>query len=432
MSIADDVVASITREEVIDLALEICNIDSSVGHEAEVGEHIYQWMKREGFNSRKIGLYSHRFSVLGTLPGSGGGYSLLFNSHMDTGVPREDDLTHIDPYKPLYRSAWREDDLLVGEGICNDKGPMAAFMIAGRAIKRSKLKLKGDLLLSAVAAETAGEPLDHEPPGTSTETREVGSRYFATHGGVADYALIAEGTGFGMGWVEAGEFWYRIRLYSEGPPYYAPYQPDRTTMVKSPNMVVASTAAIEAIENWAKGYQTTNTYRCPGGTIVPKALVGAIRSGNPHRPYYLAQYCDLYVDVFTVPNQDPLATKAELSEVIRATGLPFTIEQYHYRPGYEAKNIDRFAAAVTRAHRATFSEEPKPPHVETTSMWRDINVFNELGIPAMTYGPRSATHSFKRALTIESLYQAACVYARIAIEVCSEDKVMTRVRGQSK
>lgn len=51
-------------------------------------------------------------------------------------------------------------------------------------------------------------------------------------------------------------------------------------------------------------------------------------------------------------------------------------------------------------------------------MWRDVNAFNEVGIPAITYGP----HSHKRALTVESLYQAACVYARIAVELCNEEK----------
>jgi acetylornithine deacetylase/succinyl-diaminopimelate desuccinylase-like protein len=55
-------------------------------------------------------------------------------------------------------------------------------------------------------------------------------------------------------------------------------------------------------------------------------------------------------------------------------------------------------------------------------MWRDLNVFNEVGIPALTYGPRSTTHSFKRALSIESMYQAACVYARTAVELCNHDK----------
>ena len=55
-------------------------------------------------------------------------------------------------------------------------------------------------------------------------------------------------------------------------------------------------------------------------------------------------------------------------------------------------------------------------------MWRDINPFNEAGIPAITYGPRSTTHSFKRALTLESLHQAACAYARLAVDVCNTDK----------
>jgi hypothetical protein len=39
-------------------------------------------------------------------------------------------------------------------------------------------------------------------------------------------------------------------------------------------------------------------------------------------------------------------------------------------------------------------------------------------MPVVNYGPRSATHSFKRALTIDSLYQAACVYARTALTIC--------------
>jgi hypothetical protein len=55
-------------------------------------------------------------------------------------------------------------------------------------------------------------------------------------------------------------------------------------------------------------------------------------------------------------------------------------------------------------------------------MWRDLNVFNELGIPALTYGPRSTSHSFKRALTIDSLYQAACLHARVAVDLCNQEK----------
>jgi acetylornithine deacetylase/succinyl-diaminopimelate desuccinylase-like protein len=158
-------------------------------------------------------------------------------------------------------------------------------------------------------------------------------------------------------------------------------------------------------------------------TIVPKVQIGGIRSGSAHRPILAPQICHLYIDVRSVPGQDPLITKAELCKVVSDIGLTNTVELYSFRPAFEAKNIDRFAAAVRRAHRATFGEDPPPAQVETSSMWRDINAFNEVGIPALTYGPRSTSHSFKRALSIDSLYKSACAYARIAVEVCSEEKV---------
>jgi acetylornithine deacetylase/succinyl-diaminopimelate desuccinylase-like protein len=401
MSIAEDVVAQIDRNELIDFALEICNIDSSVPHEAEIAEHLYQWLKREGFVARRVGLLEDRFNVLGTLPGSGSGYSLIFNSHMDTAPPRTDDLVHKDFASDVYHKATREDDLLIGEGICNDKGPMACFLIAARAIKRSGHKLKGDLLVSGVVAETSREPCD-DPPGTIKESKELGARFLVTHGGVADYALVAEGTGFGLVWIEAGKFWYKVTLTSDQPPFYTPYMPDRTTMAKSPSMVVAGAAAIE---KWAAEYQKRNVYKSAGGTIVPKVQVGAVRSGDIYRPYLAPQVCHLYLDVRSVPGQDPLATREELKQVLRGVGLEAAVELYHFRPGYEAKNIDRLANAVTTAHRATFNEEKtRPAQDETSSMWRDLNDFNELGIPALTYGPRSTTHSFKRALSIESMY----------------------------
>ena len=308
MSVADDVVALIDRDKLVQFALEICNIDSAGPFEAEVAEHLYQWLKREGFIARRVGLLSDRFNVMGTLLGTGGGCSLIFNSHMDTAVPREADLVHRDPAADVYHKAWIEGDLLVGEGICNDKGPMAAFLMAAKAIKDSGHKLKGDLLVSSVVAETSREPCD-DPPGVVPESKELGARFLVTHGGVADYALVAEGTGFGLVWVEAGKFWYKVTLISDQLPFYTPYLPDRTTLAASPSMLVAGAAVVAAIEKWAADYQKENVYKSPGGTIIPKVQVGAIRSGDPYRPNMAPQVCDLYLDVRSVPGQDPLVTK---------------------------------------------------------------------------------------------------------------------------
>jgi acetylornithine deacetylase/succinyl-diaminopimelate desuccinylase-like protein len=254
------------------------------------------------------------------------------------------------------------------------------------------------------------------------ETKDLGARFLATHGGIADYALIAEGTGFGLVWVEPGEYWYRVTLRSTEPPFYTPYLPERTTLAKSPNMIVAAAAAIEALERWASDYQERNVFRSPGGTIVPKAQIGGIRGGDPNRPILAPQIAALYIDVRAIPGQDPLRTGEEIRQVLTDIGLAATVELFSFRRGYEAKDIGRLADSVKRAHFETFGSEPKPSNVEASSLWRDINIYNEIGIPALTYGPRAATHAYKRALSIESLYQSACVYARIAIDLCSQEK----------
>jgi acetylornithine deacetylase/succinyl-diaminopimelate desuccinylase-like protein len=78
----------------------------------------------------------------------------------------------------------------------------------------------------------------------------------------------------------------------------------------------------------------------------------------------------------------------------------------------------------------TFHSSPPPPNPATCSMWRDVNIFNELGIPALTYGPRSDRHSHKRAFAIEALYQAACVYARIIVDLCNQDRPKANSRAR--
>src|SRR5262249_60691666 len=86
MSLAEDSVKRINRQELIDLALTICNIDSAGPTEARVAEYIYEWLRTVGFKARKTGLLADRFNVIGTLPGTGGGGGLIFNSHSDTAV----------------------------------------------------------------------------------------------------------------------------------------------------------------------------------------------------------------------------------------------------------------------------------------------------------------------------------------------------------
>jgi len=419
--LADRAVAAIDRQELIDLTLRLCNIDSAGPHEGEAAEAVYDWLRREGFKARKVALFSDRPNILGTLPGSGGGCSLLFNSHLDTAVQTGDTWVQLDAADDVYHRAWIEGDELVGEGVVNDKGPLCAFLVAAKAVRSLGVPLTGDLLLTAVVGETSHEPAPGEPH--TLESAEAGVRFLVTHGGVADYALVAEGTGFSIVSVEAGMAWWRLTWLSDQPSFYTPYLPERGSPAESPNMIVRAAAAVAVLEAWAAEYQRRWTRELGGGVVVPKAQVAAIKAGDPTRLVMTPQVCSLYLGAFIPPEADPLAIRDEFIACLAAAGLaPSEVDLYLHRRGYEARGTDRLREALLRAHGATFGSEPPAANPATSSMWRDINVFSEVGIPAVTYGPRSETHSCRRAFKTESLYQAACLYARLIVDVYNQPK----------
>ncbi|MGH2450468.1 MAG: peptidase M20, partial [Candidatus Limnocylindria bacterium] len=81
---ADEVLALIDPKEVVDLALALGNVDSPTGSEGPAGQLVYDWLAANGFAPRKYALVPERFNVAAFLSGSGNGYSLIFNAHLDT------------------------------------------------------------------------------------------------------------------------------------------------------------------------------------------------------------------------------------------------------------------------------------------------------------------------------------------------------------
>ncbi len=59
-------------------------------------------------------------------------------------------------------------------------------------------------------------------------------------------------------------------------------------------------------------------------------------------------------------------------------------------------------------------------------MWRDLNIFNEVGIPAVTFGPPRRTPGGgpwrggdDRFFTKDDLLEAARIYALTALAICN-------------
>jgi acetylornithine deacetylase/succinyl-diaminopimelate desuccinylase-like protein len=417
----DDVVKRIDPQEVVDLALALGNVDSPTGAEGPAGQFVYDWLTENGFGPRRYALTEDRFNVAAWIDGSGGGYSLIFNSHLDTTLRPDAVWSARDPNDPLYHSAWVEGDEIFGDGVVNDKGPMAAFLVAAKAIREAGYPLKGDLVVSAVAGEISREPIE-EWQGPGYLSKDLGARFMATHGVVGDFALVAEGTGFGIVGIEPGKAHFKVTVFTDSPRYYTPYLPRPTGMTDAPNAIVRTAAVIQAFEKWAYEYQLQNTYEGPTGTIEPKASINAIRSGYPFNLTSAPQLCSFYVDTRILPAANPLDLRDELRDVLRQVGVEGTVELFLYRPGFEATGAERLIETVRRCHDQVFDQPPAIVGSPVTSMWRDTNAFNELGIPAISYAPRSTSHAAKKSFRVKDLTDAALVYARIAMDLCNQDR----------
>jgi acetylornithine deacetylase/succinyl-diaminopimelate desuccinylase-like protein len=409
---------SIDVEELVKLTLALCNIESPAGREAEVGEFVFEWLESEGFNPRKIGMFPDRFNVLGTLAGRGDGYSLIFNSHMDTGRSKADRWSIRNPQAPVNHGAWTEGDNLHGEGVVNDKGPMAAFMIAAKALKAVGTPLRGDLLLSAVPGEIGYEAVD-EFEAPRYLSKEVGTRYLIQHGGVADFALVAEGTDFRYAAIEAGKAFFKITVFGEDQ-YYTPFVPDAEVNAKHPNAIVRAALFVPILQEWARKYEQRFVYKSKDGTIIPKVVIGAVRGGNPYHVTRTSELCAVYLDCRLTPVSDPLALRRELAELLASSDLPGTVELFLYRRSYGAGDTGVLLDSLRAAHRSVIGSELELAAPVFSSMWRDVLIFNEMGIPAITYGPPRSFR--KQAMTIADLTRAAEVYARVAANVCSREK----------
>lgn len=406
------------REDIAELCLVLGNTYGPFGYEAATATEVLRWYDRNGIPAKLVPISDERANVVGRLAGSGGGRSLLFNAHLDTEASGPDYDNLMACPDPNRIGARREGDRLYGQTVLNDRGCMALFMIAARAIRDAGAELRGDLLLTSVAGETGASPVD-EFQGLRYDGKGLGSRFLVDHGVRADYALVAETTDFGLCWSNLGACYFKVTL--RGQNVYTPRltRPEGG-LAGHPNAIVKAAPVVEAIEEWAIAREQELATQGPCGPVRPKAQVGAIRGGIPWRPNRSSTYCALYVDVRTLPGESPEDVMASLSRAVADVGVGATLELVMAKPGRTGTGYEPLADAIRSAHRQVRGQDPPAQvPVSVASMWRDTNVFNAAGIPAVTFGPSRgpAVAQGSGYFFLDDLVDAAKMYALIGLQI---------------
>src|SRR5207249_4203832 len=147
-----------------------------------------------------------RANVVGRWRGSGGGQNLMFNGHMDTSnTGQEAFLTGIG-YKPR---AVVKNGMIYGLGIYNMKGALVCYTHAVKALMRAGVRLKGDVIIAAVAGEIEKTQWG-EFRGKEYRGYGFGTHYLVNHGVLPDMCILGEPTDMHVVLEHFGSMWVRV------------------------------------------------------------------------------------------------------------------------------------------------------------------------------------------------------------------------------
>jgi acetylornithine deacetylase/succinyl-diaminopimelate desuccinylase-like protein len=416
------VIKRINREELAELTKQLVDISSPTGSEKAIGEFILAWYARHNLKPVRQELGPDRVNAIGILEGRENGVSLTINGHMDTSYTgTEEDRMFCRALEPDsdLKGAIREGKVF-GLGASNMKSGLAAFMVAGKAIRESGISLKGDLILAAVAGEISRTPIG---PYQSEAYRGegTGTQHLLTHGIQSDYAIVADRSAHSIVWAQNGVAQFKISTF--GDPHAAWGVTREEKPPETSSAILKMMKVLQAVDGWAAEFERAHVYTSPHGPIVPKVNIGAIQGGAPFRPNYYPGVCSIYVDVRTPPELRPVQVQHELKAVLSQLGIECEIEMYASKMGYQAKGVEPVIKVIEETYQALFGKKTPAPTGLHASIWTDTNIYNELGIPACKFGLGGGRWKFRsEQIDIENIFQAAQVYALAALEICNWEK----------
>jgi acetylornithine deacetylase len=187
------VLQHIDQRELVELAKSLIRIPSFIGEETPAARWVASYLAARGYEVELQEVEPGRFQTVAILHGTGQGRSLMFNGHLDinplaTGWRR-------DPFDP-----WIEANRLYGAGSRNMKSGVASMLHAAEAIRKSGVRLAGDLVIACVVAELQGglgtkHLLDHGyKTAAAVVTEPYGAHHVVTkHAGMCNLALHVKG-----------------------------------------------------------------------------------------------------------------------------------------------------------------------------------------------------------------------------------------------
>jgi len=324
-----------------------------------------------------------RITVVGRLAGTGGGRSLMLNAHCDT----------VDvPGMPEPFSGGIRDGKLYGRGSYDMKGSLAACKTAAKALKASDNRLRGDVLVAAVADEEYG----------SLGTRDLITRVHV------DGAIVTEPTALDVCLAHKGYLWIRVQIAGRAA-HGSKFELGIDANMKMGRFL----SELSVLERDLRS-------RTPHSLVGPPSLHAALLHGGSGLSTY-APLSTVEIERRTVPGETEAQAVAEIQAIVdrlSAEDRDFhaTVECFFSRDPFEAREGSEVVRAAGGAARKVRGCEPK--YIGDTP-WMDAALLQADGTDTVVFGATGAgAHSDCEWVDLESVYQLAEILAETAIDYC--------------
>jgi len=351
--------------------------------EAEIAAYVTAALGALGLETAVHEPERGRPTAVGTLRGTGGGRSLMLNGHADTvgveGMP--------DPFSASIR-----DGKLYGRGAHDMKGSLASAIGAAKALTDAGVRLKGDLVIAAVADEEYGSLGTADLVGRSR----------------VDAAIVTEPTNLDICLAHKGFVWIEVETLGKAA------HGSRFTEGVDANMRMGR--FIAELDNLERSLRSGPAHPLVG----PPSLHAAIVSGGSGLSTYAAA-CTLKIERRTIPGETEAGSVAEIQAIVdrlAAADPTFraTVRPFFARHPFEVSPDAEIVKVLGSAARETLGRQPA--FVGDTP-WMDSALLADAGIETVVMGPRGAgEHSIEEWVDLESVIAMAEILARTAVVYC--------------
>jgi acetylornithine deacetylase len=337
------------------------------------------WLEGWGYSVEVTEVEPGRWNVVA---GRGeGDRSLVLNGHLDTVGVRGMTI-------PPFGGGLKEGRVW-GRGACDMKGGLAIILATAASLAREEHP--GELIVALTADE---------------EHASVGMQAFAETAGGATAAVVCEPTNLAVMPAHKGFLW--IDAYFKGKAAHGSRPEEGVDAIVHAGHFLTALGELESRLSQGPPHPLLNH---------PSFHAGTIKGGSA--PSVYPDGCSLVMERRTLPGETPAAIMEEFQSIldevmIRIPAMDATLHEGLFRPGTEVPQDSLLVQGLLKAMRAEGVQE----RVEAMTAWVDAAFLNEVGVPAVCFGPGSITqaHAAVEWVSAEELVVGARVLTRFARE----------------